>query len=109
MKTVLRSSKVNLRSTCRPLLQTREEDNTVLTCHVQSPQHLLCEADQCESREVDRQRNQVKRLFPEFFTHSSESREAESHDTGRRLNLNLERRLYDDPLIQSWLTMYGCN
>ena len=109
MKTVLQSTKITLRSTGRPLIETREEDNTVLTCHVQSPQQLLCEADQCELREADRQRNQVKRLFPEFFTHSSASREAESHSIGRHLNLNLEGKLYNDPLIQSWLTMYGCN
>lgn len=90
MKTVLESTKETL-------------------THVKLPPHLHHQAaDQCESREVDRQRNQVERLFPEFFTHHNTTRPAKSYTTGMPLNRKLEHRL-NDPLIRSWLNMYGCN
>ncbi|KAJ7356007.1 hypothetical protein OS493_027403 [Desmophyllum pertusum] len=106
MKTVLQSTKETLQS--RPLDETREDNKAVLTYHVKSTPHLHCEADQCEPREVDRQKNQVERLFPEFFTHHSTSRVVESYKIEMHLNQKLEHRL-NDPLIQSWLNMYGCN
>ncbi|XP_078368877.1 uncharacterized protein LOC144652701 [Oculina patagonica] len=108
MKTVLQSTKEARRSNVTPFLETREEDNAALRYHVKPPPHVHCGADQHESHEVDRQRNQVERLFPEFFTYTSKSHAAECYSIGMSLNQKPEHRL-NDPLIQSWLNMYGCN
>ena len=107
MKTLL-NSKETSQSNARQFHETREEDKTIQTCHVQAAPHLHWEADKPESREEDRQGNQGERLFPEFFTHRKAPRAAESHCTAMSLNQKSEHRL-NDPLIHSWLNMYGCN
>lgn len=52
------------------------------------------------------ERKQVEKLFPEFFTRCSDTSFSESHKRifcpTRRLNQPL-----DEPLIQSWLQLYG--
>ena len=106
MKTLL-NSKETLQSNARQFDATREKDKTTQTCHVQAALHLHCQADKCESRAEDRRTNQRERLFPEFFTHPRASRAAESHCTAMSLNGEPEHRL-KDPLIHSWLNMYGC-
>lgn len=108
MKTVLLNTKETPQSNASPFHETREEEKVVQTCHVQSAPHLNCEAEPCESREDDRQGNQGERLFPEFFTHHRVSRAAESYCSAMCLNRKPEHRL-NDPLIHSWLNMYGCN
>jgi len=106
MKTLL-NSKETPQSNTGQFDKTREKDKTTQTCHVQAALHLHCQADKCESREEDRRGNQGERLFPEFFTHPRASHAAESYCTVMSLNGEPEHRL-KDPLIHSWLNMYGC-
>lgn len=94
-------------SNARQFHETREEYKTIQACHVQAALHLPCEADKCESREEARKGNQGERLFPEFFIHHRASRAVESHFAVMSLNRKPEHRL-NDPLIHSWLNMYGC-
>lgn len=105
MKTLLNSRETS-QSNARQFHETREDDKTIQTCHVQATQNLHCESDKCESRE-NRRGNQGERLFPEFFTYRRASRAAESQCTALSLNRKPEHRL-NDPLIHSWLNMYGC-
>ena len=107
MKTLL-NTKETPRSNARQFHETREEDKAIQTCHVQGALHLHCDADKCESREEDRQWNEGERLFPEFFTRHKASRAVDSYCTVMSLNRKPEHRL-NDPLIHSWLNMYGCN
>lgn len=107
MKTLL-NTKDTPKSNTRQFHETREEDKAIQTCHVRAAPHLHGEADKCESREEDRLWNQGQRLFPEFFTHHRASCAEESHYIVMSLNRKPEHRL-NDPLIHSWLNMYGFN
>lgn len=92
----------------RQFHETREQDKAIQTCHVRAAPHLHGEADKCECREEDRLWNQGQRLFPEFFTHHRASCAEESHYIVMSLNRKPEHSL-NDPLIHSWLNMYGFN
>ena len=107
MKTLFNSVEKALQSNAGQSHETREGDKTIQTCHVQAAIHLHCEADKCELREEATKGNQGERLFPEFFIRHRASRAAESHCTVISLNRKPEHRL-NDPLIHSWLNMYGC-
>lgn len=94
-------------SNARQFHETREGYKTIQACHVQAVLHLHCEADKCESRGEVRKGNQGEHLFPEFFIHHRASQTDESHCAVMRLSRKPEHRL-NDPLIHSWLNMYGC-
>lgn len=87
--------------------ETRETETALLTCNVRLTVHLLHETHQCVVRRVpNSQQNQVERLFPEFFTRCSDTSLAESYKVKTCVNSKLKQR-QEDPLIQSWLNLYG--
>ena len=60
----------------------------------------------CELRATNGQKNQVERLFPEFFTSYGNSSLVKCYKAKICGNSKEEQRP-DDPLIQSWLNLYG--
>ena len=101
-----------LESTSKPLAAstgsvTRGKDSALLTSHVRLPTQQPHHTDQCEHcATYNSPMNQVERLFPEFFTHGSETSFAESYKIKTCLNRKLDRGP-DEPLIKSWLHLYG--
>ena len=86
--------------------ETCESDRAPLTCSARFTVHMSHETDQCKLRATNGQKNQVERLFPDFFTCSSNTSLVESYKAKICGNSKLEQRP-DDPLIQSWLNLYG--
>ena len=86
--------------------ETCENDRAPLTCNVRFTVHMSHETDRCELRATNGQKHQVERLFPDFFTSSSNTSLVESYKAKNIGNSKVEKRP-DDPLIQSWLNLYG--
>lgn len=86
--------------------ETCENDRASLTCAVNITVHMPAETHQYELRVANGQQNQVERLFPEFFTSCSKTCSVESYKAKTCGNGRVEQ-WPDDPLIQSWLNLYG--
>lgn len=88
--------------------ETRGGEKLPTTVHVNVTSHLFQEDG--ESGQFDkRKQTLVTQLFPEFFIrHSTSDGSPESWKVVMCGNRRLDYRL-SDPLIQSWLNMYGCN
>lgn len=106
MKTILQSTS-----------KTPQESTNGETCEGDMA-HLTCKVSQFTfqvSRETHRDelhtangklQNQVERLFPEFFTTCSSTGFNENRKVKTCRNGKLEQTP-DDPLIQSWLNLFG--
>ena len=88
--------------------ETRGSEELPTTFHVSVTSHPFHDAE--ERAQFDRsEQNLVTQLFPEFFIrHSSSDSAPESWKIVMCGNRRLDYRR-NDPLIQSWLNMYGCN
>jgi len=107
MKTILKSTSKTLQASANG--ETCENDMAHLTCKVsQFTFHVSHEDHQYELHTANgRLQNQVQRLFPEFFTSCSDTVFVESpHKVKTCRNGKLEQTP-NDPLIQSWLNLYG--
>ena len=107
MKTILQSTSKTLQASTSGV--TCESDMANLTCKVrQFTFHLSRESHHYEIHTANGQlQNQVERLFPEFFTSCSNTVIMESpHKVKTYRNGKLEQTP-NDPLIQSWLNLYG--
>lgn len=105
MKTILQSTSKTLQAstsgeTCG--------DMAHLTCKVsQFTFHVSRATHRYELHTTnDQPQNQVERLFPEFFTSCSNTGYVESNKFKTSRNAKLEQTP-NDPLIQSWLNLYG--
>lgn len=106
MKTILQSTSKTLQASTSG--ETCEGDMAHLTCKVsQFTVHMSHETDRYELHIANGQlQNQVERLFPEFFTSCSNTGFVESYQVKTSRNGKLEQTP-NDPLIQSWLNLYG--
>ncbi|XP_078368174.1 uncharacterized protein LOC144651965 [Oculina patagonica] len=104
MKTILQRTNKTLQASTSS--ETHESDRAPLTCNVRFTVYMSHETDQYELRAADGQVYQVERLFPEFFTGYSKTSLAEKYKVKPCENGKVEQRP-DDPLIQSWLSLYG--
>lgn len=83
-------------------------ERALVTCHARLKEQLSQKADQHESlQKANSQHSQVERLFPEFFSGCNEPRFKESCKDKAYTHSKAEQGL--DPLIQSWLSLYGGN
>lgn len=83
-------------------------ERATVTCHVQVgfTEQLSQKTDQLKSHQkVNSQQSQVERLFPEFFSGCNEPRFKEMRKDKAHTHLKAEQGF--DPLIQSWLSLYG--
>ncbi|KAL9976089.1 hypothetical protein ACROYT_G013336, partial [Oculina patagonica] len=98
MKTILQNTSRTLKASTSG--ETGESDRAALTYNVRLSVHMSHETYRAASGQI----NQVERLFPEFFTSSSNiTYKVKTCENGRG---KVEQRP-DDPLIQSWLNLYG--
>lgn len=106
MKTILQSTSKTLKASTSG--ETCEGDMAHLTGKVsQFTFHASRETHRYELHTANGQlQNQVERLFPEFFTSCSNTVFVESHKVKTYRNGKLEQTP-NDPLIQSWLNLYG--
>lgn len=107
MKTILQSTGKTLQANTSG--EACESDMAHLTaCKAsQFTFHVSRETHGYELHTADGQlQNQVERLFPEFFTSCSNTVYVESNTLKTSRNAKLEQTP-NDPLIQSWLNLYG--
>ena len=64
------------------------------------------QTDQYEPHVASSETNQEEQLFPEFFIRCCDTTLAETNTIKTFANRKLIQRL-DEPLIQSWLHLYG--
>ena len=88
-------------------IETRERAAASLAFHVNlTARHLSFQSDRCDPYMVNSKMNQVEQLFPEFFTRCSYASFTENYRIKTNANRRLNRRL-KEPLVQSWLLLYG--
>ena len=106
MKTILQSTSKTLQASTSG--ETCEDDMAHLTCKTsQFTFHVSRETHRYELHTAnDQLQNQVERLFPEFFTSCSNTAYVESNTLKTSRNAK-HKQTPSDPLIQSWLNLYG--